>query len=77
MASLRAATAKGTVTLNPISGIHTKPDTYKGRVERKNGLKIKQAKLPLSQASKQANAKRTMRRPQQRAQRSPLSCNER
>ena len=28
MATLRAATTKGTVTLNPISGILTRPDTY-------------------------------------------------
>ena len=28
MATLRAATTNGTVTLNPISGILTRPDTY-------------------------------------------------
>ena len=28
MATLRAATTNGTITLNPISGILTRPDTY-------------------------------------------------
>ena len=69
---------------NPASGHHqwhrhTEPNqwnTYQGRAEREKGLKIKQAKWPFPQASKQANAKRTMRCPQQRAQRSPLSRDE-
>ena len=44
MATLRAATTKGTVTLNPISGILTRPDTYQGRVEREKRLENKRAK---------------------------------
>ena len=55
MATLRAATTNGIVTLNTISGILTRSATYQGRVGRGKGLKIKQAKWPFSQASKQAS----------------------
>ena len=44
-------------------------------VGKEKRLENKQAKWPFSQASKQANAMQTMRHPQQRAQRSPLSRN--
>ena len=60
MATLRATTTKGTVTLNPISGILTRPDTY----QREGG----EGKKAFTQASKQANAMQTTRHPQQRAQ---------
>ena len=40
MATLQATTTKGTVTLNPISGILTKPSTYQREgSEGKKGLK--------------------------------------
>ena len=46
MATLRAATTKGTVTLNPVSGMLSRPDTVlaKGRVGRGKDLKINPAK---------------------------------
>ena len=70
MATLRAATTKGTVTLNPIGGILTRPDTYQREGgEGKKGLKIsEQNDLSHRPASKQANAMQTTRHPQQRAQ---------
>ena len=68
MATLRAATTKGTVTLNPISGILTRPDTYQREGGEGKRLENKLAKWPFTQASKQANAKQTTRHPQQRAQ---------
>ena len=65
MATLQAATTKGTVTLNPISGILTRPDTYQreggeGKISEQNDLSHRPA-------SKQANAMQTTRDPQQRA----------
>ena len=45
MATLRAATTNGTVTLNPSCGVLTRPSTYQREDrEGKKGLKIKQAK---------------------------------
>ena len=64
MATLRAATTNGTITLNPISGILTRPDTYQreGGEGAGWGLKIRHAKLPNPQVSNQANAIQTMGR---------------
>ena len=53
MATLGAATTKGTVTLNPVSEYLPTPILTRGRVEREKGLKIKQANCPFSQAGKQ------------------------
>ena len=47
MATLRAATTKGTVTLNPISGILTRPDTYQ------RDLRLQQPQAPPSKKERQ------------------------
>ena len=63
MATLPAVTTNGTVTLKPISGILTRPDTYtKQRAETGGAWQYSRQKWPTCtlQASKQANVMRTM-----------------
>ena len=60
MATLRAATTKGTVTLNPVSPILTRPDTYQreeGEGKRLENRASKMTFLLGQQASKQMQSK--------------------
>ena len=78
MATLRATTTNGTLTLNPISGILTIPDTY--QTEGGDGGKLDNTvgKNDLSRrpASKQMRCE-PWGAPLQRIQRSPLSHDKR
>ena len=56
---------------------HTDTQSVEYLPRESKGLEIKQANLPFSRGRKQGNAKRTMRFPQQRGERSPPSRDER